>query len=186
MEIREERNWIEVRVDRKEMQGYGLTFEALEPGSQKMERMMGEILSRVWEETELDLFHSGLQIRAFPLDGGCRLFLKRKRGQKHRRREAEPAAADFESWADLCRGCGVSPGKRCSANGNLPDAGGVAAAFMGKGQPGACPNPAGRTVCRPGCAVSGSSRGVWGAVSLPQGSDGGGRIGSAEDVRACH
>ncbi len=104
MEIREERNWIEVRVDRKEMRGYGLTFEALEPGSQKMERMMGEILSRVWEETELDLFHSGLQIRAFPLDGGCRLFLKRKRGQKHRRREAEPVAADFESWADLCRG----------------------------------------------------------------------------------
>ena len=34
MEIREERNWIEVRVDRKEMRGYGLTFEALEPGSQ--------------------------------------------------------------------------------------------------------------------------------------------------------
>ena len=65
---------------------------------------MGEILSRVWEETERDLFHSGLQIRAFPLDGGCRLFLKRKRGQKHRRREAEPVAADFESWADLCRG----------------------------------------------------------------------------------
>ena len=162
MEIREERNWIEVRVDRKEMRGYGLTFEALEPGSQKMERMMGEILSRVWEETERDLFYSGLQIRAFPLDGGCRLFLK------------------------PLPGCGVSPGKRCSANGNLPDAGGVAAAFMGKGQPGACPNPAGRTVCRPGCAVSGSSRGVWGAGPLPQGSDGGGRIGSAEDVRACH
>ena len=51
MEIREERHWIEVRVDRKEIQGYGLTFEALEPGSQMMERIMGEILSRVWEET---------------------------------------------------------------------------------------------------------------------------------------
>lgn len=111
MEIREEKNWVEVRMDLREMQGYGLTFEELEPGSRKMERMMGEILSRVWEETGLDLFHSGLQVRAFPLKGGCRLFLKRKRGQKRERREAEPAAVDFSCWEDLCRGAELLRGK---------------------------------------------------------------------------
>lgn len=102
---------------------------------------MGEILSRVWEETELDLFHSGLQIRAFPLDGGCRLFLKRKRGQKHRRREAEPVAADFESWADLCRGAEFLRGKgvRRMAIYRWPE--GWRLLFMGKGQPGAWSEP---------------------------------------------
>ena len=96
---------VSVRLSGRELEGYGLTFSGLESGNRRMERMMREILSRVWEETGLELFGSPLKVRAVPQGEGCRLILT---GLKRRklRRVPQPAAGDFLQWEDLCREAG--------------------------------------------------------------------------------
>lgn len=90
-----------------ELSGYGLTFAELEPGNRRMEQMIGELLSRVYEETGLDLFDHTLRMKAIPMETGCELALSgltHRRGQK---RSTEPAAVDFSEWESLCRGAGT-------------------------------------------------------------------------------
>ena len=98
------RRTVSIRLSGEELSGYGLTFAELEPGNRRMEQMMGELLSRVYEETGMDLFDHTLRMKAMPMETGCELTLSGLMARRGRLQNAGPAAVDFLEWKSLCRG----------------------------------------------------------------------------------
>ena len=98
------RRTVSIRLSGEELSGYGLTFVELEPGNRRMEQMMGELLSRVYEETGMDLFNHTLRMKAVPMETGCELTLSGLMARRGRLQNAGPAAVDFLEWESLCRG----------------------------------------------------------------------------------
>ena len=98
------RRTVSIRLSGEELSGYGLTFAELEPGNRRMEQMMGELLSRVYEETGMDLFDHTLRMKAVPMETGCELTLSGLMARRGRLQNAGPAAVDFLEWESLCRG----------------------------------------------------------------------------------
>ena len=98
------RRTVSIRLSGEELSGYGLTFAELEPGNRRMEQMMGELLSRVYEETGMDLFDHTLRMKAMPMETGCELTLSGLMARRGQLQNAGPAAVDFLEWKSLCRG----------------------------------------------------------------------------------